>query len=98
SAAARRDKPPSTAAINRERKSSDMDFVMPGWPPRPAGRVNQIFQLKGIPLDSVRSDNALALLWQNCDFWDSHRSKSVIHREPAFVEAGDGNGLAGRTG
>ncbi|HEX7856152.1 MAG TPA: RES family NAD+ phosphorylase, partial [Sphingobium sp.] len=45
--------------INRERKSSDMDFVMPGWPPRPAGRVNQIFQLKGIPLDSVRSDNAL---------------------------------------
>ncbi|HEX7857794.1 MAG TPA: hypothetical protein VF503_29295, partial [Sphingobium sp.] len=59
SAAARRDKPPSTAAINRERKSSDMDFVMPGWPPRPAGRVNQIFQLKGLPLDSVRSDNAL---------------------------------------
>src|SRR3546814_7939545 len=59
SAAARRDKPPSTAAITRERKSSDMDFVMPGWPPRPADMVNHTFLQNGtqtIQSDRIRSE------------------------------------------
>src|SRR3546814_2447197 len=54
SAAARRDKPPSTAAITRERKSSDMDFVMPGWPPRPADMVNHTFLQNGT--QTIRSE------------------------------------------
>src|SRR3546814_15374769 len=37
-----------------------MDFVMPGWPPRPADILNQISQRKGILPDSVRSDYALS--------------------------------------
>src|SRR3546814_6388421 len=60
SAAARRERPPSTAAITRVRRSSEMDFVMPGWPPRPADILNQISQRKGILPDSVRSDYALS--------------------------------------
>src|SRR3546814_12646953 len=37
-----------------------MDFVMPGWPPRPADILNQISQRKGILPDAVRSDYALS--------------------------------------
>jgi len=40
----------------------------------------------------------LALLWQKCDFWDSQGGKSLIHREPAFAEAGDGSRVAERVG
>jgi hypothetical protein len=36
----------------------------------------------------------LVLLCYICDFWDLLGELCVIHREPAFVEAGDGWGLA----
>ncbi|WP_082356261.1 nucleotide sugar dehydrogenase [Novosphingobium sp. AAP83] len=42
----------------------------------------------------VQGSRELALLWQNCDLWDSLQGKCVIHREPALMEAGDGRGLA----
>jgi hypothetical protein len=56
SAAAWRDRPPSTAAITRTRKSSDKVFaIAPG--PRPADRVNQITPASGKHFrESVRED------------------------------------------
>lgn len=45
------------------------------------------------PLES----DLVALLWQKCDFCDSQREISLIHEEPAFVEAGDGGRLARRS-
>ncbi|ALC12948.1 RloB family protein [Sphingopyxis sp. 113P3] len=41
-----------------------------------------------------RAEAQLALLWQKCDFWDSQKEISLIHGEPAFMEAGDVRGLA----
>ena len=40
----------------------------------------------------------LALLWHKYDFWDSQDGISLIHEEPALMEAGDGRGLARRSG
>jgi hypothetical protein len=42
----------------------------------------------------ISSKLNLALLWQKSNFGDSQGGISLIHGEPALVEAGDGKRLA----
>jgi hypothetical protein len=61
SAATWRDRPPSTAAITRARRSSDKVFAIAA-DPRPADRVNQITPASGKHFhESVQEERALGL-------------------------------------
>ena len=50
-------------------------------------RGHSRFQLRKTPA-SFRRLRCLALLRQNCDFWDSLAAKCVVHREPVLLETG----------